>query len=83
MVKKFDVVTFGSAVVDSFVKTRFHEEKGHIIVPYGCKMLIDKLFFEIGGGGTNTAVAFSRLGLKTDLHVAKIITVHDSKCTKN
>lgn len=65
MVKKFDIVTFGSAVVDTFVKTRFQEEKGHIIVPYGCKMLIDKLFFEIGGGGTNTAVAFSRLGLKT------------------
>lgn len=65
MVKKFDIVSFGSAVEDAFVKTRFSEEKGHIIINHGCKMLIDNLFFEIGGGGTNTSVAFSRLGLKT------------------
>jgi len=33
--------------------------------PVGGKMLIKDLKFDVGGGGTNTAVAFSRLGLKT------------------
>jgi len=63
--KKFEVVCFGSAVVDAFVKTDFEENSNNIIIPYGCKMLMKDLYFEIGGGGTNTSVAFSRLGLKT------------------
>ena len=62
---KFDVVTFGSAVVDAFVDTDVSEEKGFMQYKVGDKMLIKSLKFEIGGGGTNTAVAFSRLGLKT------------------
>lgn len=33
--------------------------------PVGGKILIKDLKFDIGGGGTNTAVAFSRLGFKT------------------
>jgi ribokinase len=33
--------------------------------PLGAKILITDLHFEIGGAGTNTAVSFSRLGLKT------------------
>jgi ribokinase len=33
--------------------------------PIGSKLLIKELRFDIGGGGTNTAVAFARLGLKT------------------
>lgn len=33
--------------------------------PVGEKILINHLDFQIGGGGTNTAVAFSRLGLST------------------
>lgn len=33
--------------------------------PLGEKILINHLEFQVGGGGTNTAVAFSRLGLKT------------------
>lgn len=63
--KKFEVVCFGSAVVDAFVKTDFKEDSKNIIIPFGCKMLMKDLYFEIGGGGTNTSVAFSRLGLKT------------------
>lgn len=62
---KFDVVCFGSAVVDAFVKTNAPEKNGKILIPYGCKILMSDLFFEIGGGGTNTSAAFSRLGLKT------------------
>jgi ribokinase len=62
---KFDVVSFGSAVVDVFVLTDVYEQKNFISYPAGGKILIKDLKFETGGGGTNTAVAFSRLGFKT------------------
>ncbi len=75
MVKKltYDVITLGSGTVDVFVNThaKFIKE-GHgknihelISYPTGSKILIDSLHFEIGGGGTNTATTFSRMGLKT------------------
>lgn len=69
--KKFEVVCFGSAIVDAFVKTDFKEDSKNIIIPFGCKMLMKDLYFEIGGGGTNTSVAFSRLGLRTG-YIGKI-----------
>ena len=62
---KFDVITFGSAVVDVFVNTDISEKRNFISYPVGSKILIKELRFDIGGGGTNTAVAFSRFGLKT------------------
>jgi len=62
---KYDIITFGSAVVDTFVHTDVAEKKDLICYPTGGKILINRLQFEIGGGGTNTAVAFSRFGLKT------------------
>lgn len=62
---KFDVITFGSAVVDVFVNTDISEKKNFISYPIGAKILIKELRFDIGGGATNTAVAFSRFGLKT------------------
>ena len=41
-------------------------EKGNFIAyPVGSKILIKDLRFDIGGGGTNTAVSFARLGLNT------------------
>ncbi len=61
----FDVVTFGSAVVDIFVDTDVAEKKGNMCYPTGSKILLKNMRFDVGGGGTNTAVAFSRLGLKT------------------
>ena len=61
----FDVITFGSAVVDVFVNTEVHEKKHQISYPVGSKVLIKELKTDVGGGGTNSAVAFSRLGLKT------------------
>jgi ribokinase len=67
----FDVVTFGSAVVDVFVDTDVPEKRGRISYPIGAKILIKDLKFDIGGGGTNTAVAFSRLGFKTG-YIGKI-----------
>ncbi len=61
----FDVVTFGSAVIDVFVNTDVAEKHGFMHYPVGEKILIKELRFDWGGGGTNTAVAFSRLGFKT------------------
>lgn len=62
---RFDVITFGSAVVDVFVKTNLPEKAGKISYPSGSKIKITETRTDIGGGGTNTAVAFSRLGMKT------------------
>jgi len=61
----FDIITFGSAVVDVFVNTKAKEIKNFVCYNAGSKILIKELRFDIGGGGTNTAVAFSRFGLKT------------------
>ncbi len=71
---RFDIITVGSATLDAFVDTesKIMKEKSKkkssremIAYPLGSKLLIEDLKFEIGGGGTNTAVAFSRMGLKT------------------
>ena len=68
----YDIITVGSATVDVFVHTvkEFTHitslKKEHdVCFPIGGKILIDKLTFDTGGAGTNTAVAFARLGLKT------------------
>ncbi|MEA3248465.1 MAG: carbohydrate kinase family protein [Nanoarchaeota archaeon] len=62
---KFEVVSFGSAVVDAFVDTEFNEKSNSFDYPAGSKILVDDLKFDIGGGATNVAVAFARLGLAT------------------
>ncbi|MBR9690892.1 carbohydrate kinase family protein [Candidatus Woesearchaeota archaeon] len=69
----YDVITVGSATVDVFAKTKCDlvtftsstKEEEFIAYPCGSKILVDNLSFHIGGGGTNTAVAFSRLGMRT------------------
>ena len=69
---KFDTVSFGSAVLDAFVispdikvikSSEFFTKKA-IAVPYGTKSEVERLIICSGGGGTNTAVGFARLGLK-------------------
>lgn len=69
---KFDTVSFGSAVLDAFVmapdlkvikSNQFFTGKA-IAVPYGVKAEVERLEICSGGGGTNTAVGFARLGLK-------------------
>jgi len=68
----FDVVSIGSATLDVFLKSpdlKLLETKEvfsgqAIIVPYGAKCEVKKLVVASGGGGTNTAAGFSRLGLK-------------------
>ena len=61
---KYDIITVGSAVIDAFLETDVKEKGNDICFPGGSKIAIEKLFFSTGGGGTNTAVAFSKLGFK-------------------
>ena len=65
----YDIITIGSATLDIFIKTageiRKHESHLDLCYHLGNKLLVSDIIFSSGGGGTNTAVAFSRLGLKT------------------
>ncbi len=67
----YDIITVGSATFDVFARTEFSElikiidpkgETDLLAFPSGSKIIIDELEFSSGGGGTNTAVALSRLG---------------------
>ena len=68
----FDIISIGSATLDVFIKSSdlkllktdevFTGEA--IIAPYGAKCEVEKLVITSGGGGTNTAVGFARLGVK-------------------
>jgi ribokinase len=61
----FDIITLGSAVEDVFLITNHKIKNKSITFPIGEKILIKRKFVSTGGGGTNTAVAFSRMGFKT------------------
>lgn len=68
-----EIVTIGSATIDQFadvsselikiITPTSHESL--IAFPSGSKLLIQRLVLLSGGGGTNSAVGFSRLGFKT------------------
>ena len=69
----YDIVTIGSATVDYYadtdselisIETSISSEK-LLAFPLGGKLLIRELNVTTGGGGTNTAVAFARLGFNT------------------
>ena len=62
---KYEVISFGSAVLDTFVYTNIEDRGKNISLPVGTKILVDKIKFMTGGGGTNSAFCFSKLGLKT------------------
>jgi len=65
----FDIISVGGATTDVFVRVKGEIEKIHghldVCLSVGSKLLIEELKFDTGGAGTNTAVSFSRLGLKT------------------
>jgi len=74
----YDIISIGSATLDVFLRSKgleIEKENGakEICVRYGAKISVDELYFESGGGGTNTAVTFARQGLK----VASIVKVGD------
>ncbi|MBI2054032.1 MAG: carbohydrate kinase family protein [Candidatus Staskawiczbacteria bacterium] len=70
----FDIITFGSASKDIFIKSGafkvlhnnndFIAGKG-ICLDLGSKIDVDDIVFASGGGGTNTAATFARQGFKT------------------
>ncbi|MBM3232624.1 carbohydrate kinase family protein [Candidatus Pacearchaeota archaeon] len=65
----YDIITIGGMNRDLFVLGKKLEKKHHdhldICFHEGEKVLVENLFFCTGGGALNTAIAFSRLGLKT------------------
>lgn len=69
----FDVITFGTATRDAFVRSEAFKiiESGKFITgkaecfPLGSKIEIPEIVFTTGGGATNAAVTFARQGLKT------------------
>ncbi|OYT34843.1 MAG: hypothetical protein B6U87_01360 [Candidatus Aenigmarchaeota archaeon ex4484_52] len=61
----YDVITMGSATIDCFIETNMAEFGNEVCYPVGAKLNVNNLQFFIGGGGTNTAVSFARLGFKT------------------
>ncbi len=73
MNKRYDVISVGSATLDVFLRCddfRVTEGKGsftgqYLQVPYGGKSEVSQLAIQSGGGGTNTAVGFARLGLSS------------------
>jgi len=69
----FDVITIGAGVRDVFLKskkikllksTKFETGIAECI-PLGSKLEVDEIVITTGGGATNAAVTFSRLGFKT------------------
>ena len=82
----YDVITVGSATIDVFasvdselikIKTVNHEEE-LIAYPSGSKILMKKLDFLTGGGGTNTAASLAKQGLKV-AYLGKVGSGSNSK----
>ncbi len=66
----FDVVSIGNATQDVFIEVPGRKQKGCILLPCGSKQEVKSIFYATGGGATNSAVAFSRLGLRTAILAA-------------
>lgn len=61
-----DVVTIGAATIDIFVKSKqFIVNNNLLSLEYCSKNEINESLIASGGGATNSAVSFSRLGLKS------------------
>lgn len=76
--KMFDVISFGTATLDVFLRSTgldVETQNGEkdICVRYGAKIEVNEIYFESGGGGTNSAVTFARQGLKA----ASIVQIGD------
>lgn len=78
------VISIGGATQDVFVRSDGaevirvsdrHQEKAWLGFDYGAKIAVDALRFTVGGGATNTAVAFAHLGLEAGCMVK---VAHDS-----
>lgn len=68
----YQVISIGAAVVDIFIYSKFFQiqknnEAKLLCQNYGDKLEVDSFKVFSGGGATNTAVGFARLGLRTAL----------------
>lgn len=69
----WDVISFGSATVDAFAKSKGDlikivsdsKETNMLAFKSGSKFLMEEPIYTLGGGGTNVAVALAKMGLKT------------------
>jgi len=66
----FDVVCVGNATIDAFICMKGRVRERHLMLPVGSKKEVQSIFYSTGGGATNTAVGFSRLGLRAGVLAA-------------
>ncbi len=66
----FDVVSIGNATMDVFIEVDAKKKGNCIALPCGSKQEVKSIFYATGGGATNTAVAFARLGLRAGILAA-------------
>src|SRR5690349_17068304 len=80
MKPKFDIISIGDPVIDSFlfihdieIKTIKGQKKA--LINWGDKLPVDQFYKSVAGNATNNAVGSSRLGLKTAYFC---VVAHDS-----
>ncbi len=66
----FDIVSVGNATIDAFICVNGKVKKGNLLLSVGSKQEVQSIFYSTGGGATNTAVGFKRLGLRTGILAA-------------
>jgi len=87
----FDIITIGSATRDAFFEGIDYEylndkqaaQGRALCLPLGAKMHVEHVTFTSGGAGTNAAVTFARLGLKTSAIVRVGEDVSGEEVTRN
>jgi len=69
---KFDVIAIGSATRDNFLEVDCElidwpetPLKKALVLPFGEKLSVNKIYFTIGGNAVNASVTFARQGFKT------------------
>jgi sugar/nucleoside kinase (ribokinase family) len=65
----YDFITIGSSLIDTFVHSSefsIHSEKEGVLLcqSYGDKIEVDSFAVKTGGGASNTAVGFARMGFR-------------------
>lgn len=70
--KHYDVISIGSAIRDIFILNKDMKYPVQAVDPFdkqavGSKIALRDMYFDIGGGGSNTAATLSNMGLKVGL----------------
>ena len=66
----YDIISIGSSIIDSFITSQAFivkksEDGVFLCQTYGEKIDVDEYIVRTGGGGSNTAVGFARMGFRT------------------